>query len=240
MFSFEKISQLNELEIIVYNYIIENSEEIASMSIQELAQQTHVSTTTILRFCRSLGLKGYSEFKIRLKDELKHKELIPSGSFYQDLSFLNKYIEPEFQEKINIAASLIKKSTGIIWMGFGASAGICKYAANYFANTSKVNLIIDDPYFHSNAALFKDSALIVLSVSGEIDNTIRLLKDLKSQNVTIISLTNYENSTLAKLSDYTIPYYITYNKNNEIDMTTQLPVMLIIEMLGNKLIEYNK
>lgn len=73
MFSFEKISTLNELEIMVYNFIVEHTDEISKMSIQELAQRTHVSTTTVLRFCRSLGFAGYAEFKLRLADEQKIK-----------------------------------------------------------------------------------------------------------------------------------------------------------------------
>lgn len=237
MFTFEKISKLSELEIIIYNYIVEHPDEILEMSIQELSSQTHVSTTTILRFCRSLGLKGYSEFKLRFKDDRNNKNVISPSSFYQNITYLEKYIGPEFQRKIEAAAKLIQSSSGIVWMGFGASAGICKYAANFFASTSKSNLVIDDPYFHSNVPLFKGSVLIILSVSGEIDNTIRILHNLKSEDVSVLSITNYDNSTLSKLSDYTIPYYITYNKNNDIDMTTQLPVMLIIEMLGSKLIE---
>lgn len=237
MFTFEQISRLSELEIMIYNFVIEHPKEIAGMSIQELAHQTHVSTTTILRFCRSLGFTGYSEFKLRLADDRKNQELVPSSSFYQDVSFLKKYTESDFQKKIEEAAVIIQQSTGVIWMGFGASAGICKYAANYFANTGKTNLVIDDPYFHSNVPLFNGAVLIILSVSGEIDNTIRILRHLKSEEVTVLSITNYDHSTLSKLSDYVLSYYITYNKNNEIDMTTQLPVMMIIEMLGNKLME---
>lgn len=99
MFTFEKISKLSDLEIIIYNYIVEHPDEILEMSIQKLASQTHVSTTTILRFCHSLGLKGYSEFKLRFKDDQKNKNTISTNSFYQDITYLEKYTEPEFQKK---------------------------------------------------------------------------------------------------------------------------------------------
>lgn len=236
MFTIEQINRFSELEIMIYNFIIEHPKDVANMSIQELATHTHVSTTTILRFCRSLGFTGYSEFKLQLSYSQINKELVSLHSFYQDMSFLKKYTESDFQKKIEEAATILQQSTGIIWLGFGASAGICKYAANYFANTGKINLVIDDPYFHSKVPLFSGASLVVLSVSGEIDNTIRILQHLKAKDITVLSITNYDQSTLSKISDYVLPYYITYNKNNEIDMTTQLPVMLIIEMLGNALI----
>lgn len=237
MFETNKIMNLSELEIIIYNYIIEHPTEIHKMSIQELATKTHVSTTTVLRFCRNLGFNGYSEFKLRFQDEQKKKNLPNLSKLSNYPSYLEKYTTDNFQERLNKATNILKKSSHIVWLGFGASAGLCKYAANFFSSSQKINFVIDDPYFHSFSPLPPKTALVVLSVSGEIDNTIRILQKLKSPEVTIISITNYENSTLARISDYVIPYYITYNKFNDIDITTQLPVMFIIESLGTKLIE---
>ena len=74
MFTYEQIRQMNDLEIMIYNYVISNGEEVAGMTIRELAQQLHVSSTTILRFCAKVGCEGYSEFKYRLRTFLKEKQ----------------------------------------------------------------------------------------------------------------------------------------------------------------------
>lgn len=237
MFDFKNIKELNELEVLVYNFVIEHLDEVTTMSIQEFAQRSHVSTTTILRTCKKLGFNGYSELKVRISDETKKNKAQLPTPYFDNISFLEKYFDHEFQKKLQTIANEIQQCKGIVWMGFGASAGLCKYGANYFANTQKVNFVIDDPYFHSNGELFDNFILIILSVSGEIDNTIRILNSLKSKQMKTISITNYDNSTLSKLSTYTIPYYVPYNKAKDIDMTTQLPVMLIIEMLANMVIK---
>ena len=52
MFDYEKIQSLNDLELSVYNYIIQNSHEVLKMTIKDLANNAHVSTTTVLRFCK--------------------------------------------------------------------------------------------------------------------------------------------------------------------------------------------
>ncbi len=44
------------------------------MKIRELAEEVHVSTTTILRFCKKVGCEGYSEFRLKLKQEVSSKE----------------------------------------------------------------------------------------------------------------------------------------------------------------------
>lgn len=70
MFTHEIIASFNELETSLYNYICQNGEKVAYMRIRELADETHVSTATILRFCRKLNCEGFSEFKVMLKMHL--------------------------------------------------------------------------------------------------------------------------------------------------------------------------
>ena len=50
MFTYEEIMSLNELEMNVYQYILKNKEKAVYMKIRELAEEAHVSTTTVLRW----------------------------------------------------------------------------------------------------------------------------------------------------------------------------------------------
>src|SRR5699024_11488415 len=74
MFTQEEIASFNELETSLYNYIAGNMDKVAYMRIRELADATHVSTTTILRFCRKVGCEGFSEFKVRIKMQIEETE----------------------------------------------------------------------------------------------------------------------------------------------------------------------
>lgn len=74
MFTHEMIASFNELETSLYNYISKNSEKVAYMRIRELADETHVSTATILRFCRKINCEGFSEFKVKLKMYLEENK----------------------------------------------------------------------------------------------------------------------------------------------------------------------
>ena len=74
MFTHEMIKSFNQLEMDVYNYIISNEEKVVYMKVRELAEEVHVSTTTILRFCKKVGCEGYSEFRLKLKQEVSSKE----------------------------------------------------------------------------------------------------------------------------------------------------------------------
>ena len=64
MFSYEVLQSLNDLEMLVYSYIMEHKEEVQYMTIRELSQAVHVSTSTVIRFCKKAGCDGYSEFRV--------------------------------------------------------------------------------------------------------------------------------------------------------------------------------
>ena len=48
----------------VADYILKAKQEIQSMTISELAANCGVAEATVTRFCRSLGCKGFHDFKI--------------------------------------------------------------------------------------------------------------------------------------------------------------------------------
>lgn len=99
----------------------------------------------------------------------------------------------------------------------------------------KFSLYIDEPHYPTEIRFLEDSLAIVFSVSGESHDTIRHTMRFKEQNCQILSITNTENCTIAKISDYNIAYYITYMKIADYDVTSQLPAMSIAERLGKKI-----
>ena len=101
MFSHDKIQSLNELELSLYSYIIKNSEKVIYMRIRELANEAHVSTTTISRFCKKLNCDGFSEFKVKLKlyiENGKSNQLTDNTAMLID--FLKKTETEDFKKKI--------------------------------------------------------------------------------------------------------------------------------------------
>lgn len=67
MFSYQQIQKLSDLETDVYNYVILHLDQVVAMTIRELAENVHVSTTTILHFCNKMGCDGYTEFRLKIK-----------------------------------------------------------------------------------------------------------------------------------------------------------------------------
>lgn len=50
MFNYEILKSLNDMEMLVYDYLMKNKEKVTYMTVRELADEVHVSTATVMRF----------------------------------------------------------------------------------------------------------------------------------------------------------------------------------------------
>ena len=87
----------------------------------------------------------------------------------------------------------------------------------------------------------KDAAstvAVILSVSGESQQVVKIANGLKRSGCRIISITNTEQCTISRLSDVNLAYYITMLRDEDgVDYTSQIPVMYMVEALGKKIRE---
>jgi DNA-binding MurR/RpiR family transcriptional regulator len=59
--------KLTHAELEVYRYLSTNIEKSVFMTIQELADETHLSKSAIWRFCKKFECTGYTDFRFKLK-----------------------------------------------------------------------------------------------------------------------------------------------------------------------------
>lgn len=241
MFSERDIAAFNALEFEIYKYLLNNGEKIPYMTIRELAAEAHVSTTTILRFCKKLGCKGFSEFKVRYR---MHVETPQKRRMKHDVSlyfdFLERASREEFDARLDALSQVLAGARSLLFMGMGNSGVMAQYAARYFSSIGKFAVHVENPMYNLDIENPEDCVVTVFSVSGEGSGIVEVAAALKRRNATVISVTNTSDSPLAKLSDHNISYYVQYNVNHDpgyyhrIDITTQLPVVYIIETLAKK------
>ncbi|BCQ33547.1 MULTISPECIES: MurR/RpiR family transcriptional regulator [Erwinia] len=237
MFTNKTISTLNALENKVYNFVIKNLNTVVYMTIRELANSSQVSTATVLRFCKKINFNGYSEFKayLRMYLEQDKKILLPHGAD-EILSFFKSINNNDFDELIISAAEHIVAAERVIFVGAGSSGTLGKYGARFFSNIGKFSNHIDDPYYPVSTDMYKNAVAIVLSVSGETPEIIKLAKQFLIHQCKIVSITSNNKSTLALMADFNVSYHVSRVLiANEYDITTQVPVIYILESIGRQL-----
>lgn len=238
MFEYTVLQSLNDLEMLVYTYVMEHKSEVKYMTIRELSEAVHVSTSTIVRFCKKTGCEGYSEFKVRFKqfiEEDKQKKQIRDSGIDEIMYFFHTITSNEYEKKINQVVEKIQAAKQFVFIGIGTSGILGKYGARYFSNIGKYTQYIEDPYYPIHADL-DDTVVIALSESGETKQILQMAERFKRHNARIFSITNGNECTLAKISDYHLAYFVGRRMiHEEYNITTQVPVIYLLETIGRRL-----
>ncbi|WP_374286559.1 MurR/RpiR family transcriptional regulator [Lactococcus sp.] len=242
MFQPEQISKLNDLESLVFDFIIKSPEKVQQMTIRDLASQVHVSTSTIVRLCTKLGFEGWADLKFYLKSQFREKT--PEEQHYDNMlefdMFLRRMNTSNYQQRLNAAAKLIAEADYTVFLGIGTSGSLSDYATKYFVNTGLRSFVISDPFQAVQVKGMGHIVAIILSVSGETSQVINKELEFKADGAKIISITNNEDSTVAKLADLQLSYNLVNEWSKQYplgNLTTQLPVLAILEILAHKAID---
>jgi DNA-binding MurR/RpiR family transcriptional regulator len=254
MFTPEKIKSFNEVEIEMYHFTINNKKLVPYMTIREFASEVHTSAPSVLRFCRKMGYRGFTEFKMVCKQAFEQENVLnysnDKATLFND--FLVKVDTQEYQEKLRHAAVMLSKADRIFCAGDGASGSIAYYAAMYFTASGKFANFLDGRFLKAIHQSTND-VYILFSVSGESENMINFIRKINESNGKSIVITNSEYTTMAKLADFILPYHI-YNLRNshqkpcdieeldrEVclvdDFSTQLPAVYLVETLAKMIFE---
>lgn len=210
------------------------------MKIREFADSIHVSTTTVIRFCKKVGCNGFTEFKIKYRLYLQNQESQDDAHNISLLmDFFTRIDTPAFYEKVDRIAKLAAQSDSVIFTGIGTSGILAHYAARYFTNMGKVCFCIEDPFYPIIKAMLGKTIVFILSESGETQQTLQHAHQFREGNCYIVAITNREDCTLVKLADESFHYYVPTEKSYDFyNITTQIPPLFILETLGKKMKQY--
>ena len=108
---------------------MKNTKKVLNESIRELANDKHVSTATIMRFCKKMGCEGFTELKYRLKESEEMQETKEDNVADQFGFFIEKIKSSDYLDSIHRAAEIIKQSDLILTLGIGTTGDFAKYTS---------------------------------------------------------------------------------------------------------------
>lgn len=202
------------------------------MTIREVANGVQVSTTVILNFVKKMGYKSFKEFKLAYR--LQERKSRASKRVYDDKQVIGALMQLDneyYQEKLDIAKAMIGNHNNLIFTGIGNSGLIGTYGARIFSSVGKYANAISDPFVRINASM-EDTVIIALSISGKTPELLRIVESCKILGAQIISITTNMKSPLALMSNVTIPYFLKTDTVDQIDLTSQILAVAIIERLA--------
>ncbi|MCI8422507.1 MAG: MurR/RpiR family transcriptional regulator [Lawsonibacter sp.] len=201
-------------------YIKENMDKALHCTLLELAEQIGVSDATVVRFCKSIGYKGFQEFKI-----CAAMELIPSGQQYHpklqkdddpeqicqkifstEITALQRTLQALDMEVIGQVGRVLSRAARISFAGTGASMMVCKDAHHKFLQVGiHVSAAEDkDVQLMEAALLHPGDVLFAVSHSGNNLHVLHAAELGRSCGASVVALTSPGKNSLAQIADYTI------------------------------------
>lgn len=199
----DNYKQLSTNDLHIWKYISTHKKECEYYSIDELASRCNVSRTTILRFSKRIGLKGYGELKVylRLDNQMYKTSATSFDVVYQTYQeYMKEIRDKDFTKVIKMideANNLYVYGTGVI------QNNVAKELKRSFLMINKLFFNISSS--KETEAFVKiinnQDAIIIISYSGENKLMLDFVKSLKMKNVPIISITTNKENQLAHLAN---------------------------------------
>lgn len=216
--------QFTKAEKKVADYILENSKQVIFMSITDLANACNVGDTSVFRFCKTMKLRGYQEFKMQLSLSMNNDMDIElstgnapvnlEDSFHvlsqkvlqNNVSAINETYSLLQPEEIARAMYYFEKAERIYFFGVGASMVTALAATNKFLRITPKVYCLQDSHMQAMLAsmLTENDLAFVISYSGATKDTIQVAQIAKEQGAKTICITRYAKSPLTNYSDITI------------------------------------
>lgn len=200
------------------DYILDSCPEVASMSTAELAEKSEVVKSVIIRFCQTLGFKGYAEFKLTLSKELAVNEkfnFIPYISaedtpeqimdkiFAANVKTLYDTSHRLDRSTFQNAVEILSQAENIYIYGIGTSAGIvCDFQYRLMQLGFKAFCFTDVANMKVSTLNITDrDAAVGISNSGRTIATIEALTLAREKGAKTVCITSYPNSQIIKAAD---------------------------------------
>lgn len=204
-FTYSQVESLNETETYVYNYVIKNTKKVLDESIRELANDTHVSTATVMRFCKKMGCEGFTELKYRLKENVEIQETKEDDANNQFDSFIERVESSDYLESIRRAAEIIKQSDLILTLGIGTTGDFAKYTSHLLSGMGYCCYGVDGAAYPAQRVA--EGYQVVIIVFYERLQKNPLFEEIyryKNKNYMIIMLSNNNMGSMEHLCDEVI------------------------------------
>ena len=220
---FEKINseyyQLTSAEKKVADYAVIHQQQTQFMSISELAEEAGVAEATISRFCKRLGYKGYSAFKLAIanatagrmdhsasREEEEEEDSVEGmcrAVYRSDSEALAQTLELIQADAVRKAADMIVSAGRVLCMGQGGSMILSQECAHLFSTIQLNFTAVMDSHLQAIAAsqLTPGDLVIYFSYSGSTKELMKNLQIIRDRKARIILVTRFPKSPGAAYAD---------------------------------------
>jgi len=210
----------------IAEYALDNPNDMALETVSEIAKRAGVQPSSLIRFAKAFGFSGFSEMQ-----KVFRSHLIENGSNYKerirslgrddshqsnssnvvlddfidgDIAALNNLREVLNPEKLELAVEALTDADVIYLTAQRRSFPIASYLSYALAQLDKRCVLIDGNggmFFEQARSIRQGDVLLAISFKSYAAEVVQLVKETKSKDIPVVSISDGILSPLAQHSD---------------------------------------
>jgi len=231
-------NQLNENELSIISYVLQQKEMVQDMSITDLASACHTSRSSILRLVQKIGFNGFTDFKYSLRQSVEsvmghaHHDLIDllEDDIHETIRLFERTNTDSIIRNIYEANRIYCFGTG--WMQVAALNNLIR---DFLMDGKSVFGIPSQKEFSMLLSEFEPTDLVIIvSQSGETAQLPEITQLLSLKDIPSLSITEFKRSQLATGTTYNLYYHATSfedKRKNNTAKKTAVTLHLILDLI---------
>ena len=219
-----EMERMTRSEHCVAVFALGHMNDVAFFTLDELARQTDVSTTSVLRFCRRLGYDGFKQFQQAVRADLKGSpDLMDKFQRTTDRSVENtlwaqtvqkgiQCIQQTFRElsiaQIEDTVQRLARARRVYTFGMRESEALASYAYSRLLTVRGNVFLYRDGYCGNVETLLdvnEEDVFLIFLFHRYTRQTLQLLEILKHRGVQVILITSPPVETVTRYAAVLLP-----------------------------------
>jgi DNA-binding MurR/RpiR family transcriptional regulator len=246
------LPSLSPAEQRVARLVVADPADAARRTITDLATAAETSEATVIRFCRSVGMEGYPQLRIRLAAEAARRveppdarvvggDIPPGADLAQiiaTIAFNDARAVEETAEQLDPAVceqvvDAINGAGRVDIYGAAASGFVASDFQQKLHRIGRTAFAWPDVHLAltSAALLGKGDVAVGISHSGTTSDVIEVLQQARARGATTVALTNFPRSPITEVADFVLTTAARETTYRSGAMASRLAQLTVVDCL---------
>jgi DNA-binding MurR/RpiR family transcriptional regulator len=233
----------------VANAVLADPGGVAAMTISELAEVASTSETTVIRFCKQIGVPGYPQLRLQLAAQSAQENIRPEvggdiepGDSLADVvgkvAFADERAVRETAQQLDIDAlskvvAAVAKAPRVDLYGAAASSFVALDLQQKLHRIRRVAFAWSDVHvmLTSAALLGEEDVAIGISHTGTTVEVVEAIEEAAKHGATTVAVTNFPRSPLARTADLVLTTAARETTYRSGAMSSRIAQLMVVDCL---------
>jgi len=245
------LPNLAPVEQRVAQAVLDDPAGVAWRSISELARSCGTSATSVVRFCRAIGLRGYPELRLALAGAVAHDDAASVVAASSDIdpdddpltitkkiAYADAAAVTETASRLDVGTlvkvvDVLAAANRIDIYGVGASGLVAVDLQIKLQRIARPAYAWPDPHMAATSAALrgKGDVAVGLSHTGTTVDTIDALTEARAHGATTVAITNFPWSPITEVADFVLLTAARETAFRSGAMTSRIAQLTVVDCL---------